>query len=118
MKHKILILLLLIFFKFGLGQNLVPNPSFENVKECPTGVRLENIHNWFETCYPYSWVFLFSKCNVNSPYSYYAIPKNVFGFQYPNTGENYIYIATYDNDVTRFYPEVKLKKSLYKKILY
>ena len=107
-----LILLLLIFFKFGLGQNLVPNPSFENVIDCKTNPLTNNLYDWFEQCYPASVTWMLAKCNINN---LYVTPKNWFGFQYPHTGDNYILIATYDNDATRFYPEVKLKKSLYKK---
>jgi len=112
MKHKILILLLLIFFKFGLGQNLVPNPSFEKVIDCKTDPLVYNLYDWFEQCYPASVTWMLAKCNINN---LYVTPKNIKGFQYPHTGDNYIYLATYSNNGTRFYPEVKLKKNLDKK---
>ena len=99
----------------SFAQNLVPNPSFEKVKKYPTNVDLHDVYDWFEQCYPVSVVFLLGNCNDNN---LYVTPKNIKGFQYPHTGDNYIYLATYSNNGTRFYPEVKLKKDLDKKILY
>jgi len=112
---RIIILILsfcLIFSGRNLAQNLVPNPSFEECSQCPEGTILEYVNNWFDVCYPSYWVRVLAKCNSNN---IYVTPKNWFGFQYPNTGENYIYIATYDYLLNRFYPQVKLKKNLDKK---
>ena len=101
-----------------IGQNLVPNPSFEKLKKCPTSEDLNNTYDWFEQCYPSSMAFVLAKCNANTPLSLYTTPKSWFGFQYPHTGDNYIYIATYSHLLTRHYPQVKLKKSLDKKKYY
>ncbi|MEI6815793.1 MAG: hypothetical protein WCL14_04215 [Bacteroidota bacterium] len=44
---KILPFLLIFFCQFSFGQNLVPNPSFENYISCPTGtIEADSCLNW------------------------------------------------------------------------
>lgn len=49
MKEALSVLFILIF-KLGLGQNLVPNPSFEFYNDCPTGLRqVDKVKSWFSS---------------------------------------------------------------------
>src|SRR5690606_30479231 len=65
----------------GVGQNLVPNPSFEEYLECPfSTVELQNqVIGW------YSWnesPDFFYECS-NDLAGLAGVPGNVFGYQYP-----------------------------------
>jgi hypothetical protein len=75
------------------GQNLVPNPSFEEYEDCPfsTGA-LENSSESWE-----SWSFspdLFHECS-NDLDGFAGVPDNAWGWQEPITGDAYAGVFTY-----------------------
>ena len=72
------------------GQNLVPNPSFEDTVMCPdAGAQVARAKHWniLKDTPDY-----FHECCV---YPQYSIPQNSFGYQWPATGEAYIGMFTY-----------------------
>jgi gliding motility-associated-like protein len=124
---------LLIVLNTTIAQNLVLNPSFEDHTTCnldsnPSNFNT-NVHHWpslnynnsyFNTCEP------FSLNNGNG----HSVPKNLFGFQYPKTGNGYalVYVLNgidYTNpfplpgDVDRrYYLQGKFNKILIKDYIY
>ncbi|MEP7170526.1 MAG: hypothetical protein ABI855_14245, partial [Bacteroidota bacterium] len=104
--------LIVLFVAYGVceGQNLVPNPSFEDTIHCPIGINaLNDAVGWFKPTL--GTPDLFNICNLN-------IPHNFFGYQVPRTGVAYAgiitLITTYDSvyNSWREYAEVKLNSSL------
>ncbi len=98
---KILKIFFLLVFPFmGYTQiNLVPNGSFENYSQCPTGTdqtdyaigwtRLKQTPDYFNSCST-------STCNCNYPGQLCAsVPMNCGGFQYASSGSAYSGLATY-----------------------
>lgn len=91
MKNYYIYLFLLTLFVFGrnpnaIGQNLVPNPSFEDTVFCPTTA------NQLDKC-AYWWPSLespdyFHECDFITGST--GVPNNFCGFQYPNTGKAYV----------------------------
>lgn len=84
MKNSIFILTILISFRL-LGQNIVPNPSFESNPGCP--YQINDINN-----YASDWVVYdptpdyFNSCATISSL---GVPSNFAGWQYPATGNAY-----------------------------
>ena len=102
--------ILLMFFSINsIGQNLVPNWSFEDTTSCPIGLAgiIFNTNNWFSanTSSP----DLFHSCsNLVGPIN------NSFGYQLPRTGEAYAVIGSYVPNQSREYISVRLIDSLLK----
>ncbi len=97
--------LILFFFCFaiaGFSQNLVPNPSFEDMVMCPesTGqiIRAEHWETFRES------PDYFNVCSD----SFASVPNNVFGHQYPSTGVAYAGVKTYFTPQYREYIGVQL----------
>jgi hypothetical protein len=94
-KHSKVILTVLFFsfyFKPYAQQNLVFNPSFEQLDTC---LRLQPATMSFNY---YGW-FSFSSGDIYSPCfgeidTYGGVPQNYLGFQYPHTGNNYAGVQT------------------------
>ncbi len=83
-----LFFLLLLLPSVAFAQNLVPNPSFEDTLDCPTGYPdlegvCEHWHSYSGTCDYMN--------NCSAICGYY----NQFGFQEPHSGEAYSGLATY-----------------------
>lgn len=77
--------LIILFITYGVcsGQNLVPNPSFEDTVSCPTlYAQMNTAVAWSD--YRGS-PDNFNSCNSGSV----NVPQNVFGFQYARTGDAY-----------------------------
>jgi len=84
MRVSFICLVILLRVGGSIGQNLVPNPSFEDTVACPFSlIQLYQAEGWtinvnssdyFHTC--------------ASPYSHVTVPE-AFGFQYPHTGNAY-----------------------------
>jgi hypothetical protein len=76
-----------------LGQNIIPNPSFEEYTECPHdyGQSL-NLLNWFPA---YGSPDLYNACDGNDTC---GVPENVAGYQQAATGNGYIGMGCYSND--------------------
>ena len=85
----------------SIGQNLVPNPSFENYSSCPTSPGyIYEAPPWFQ---PRIWngnttngssSDFYNACS-NSLNPQAGIPSNAFGYQYARTGNGYagIYVS-------------------------
>ena len=92
------ILILFIFFNvnYCFGQNLVPNPSFENYDTCPNNfAQLNFLKNWYS---PTDGTpdFLNSCFNSSSWYGM-DVPQNIFGFQNAHSGNSYVQIIPYSS---------------------
>ncbi len=126
---KLIFLLIIILSYTSFSQNLVPNPSFEYPKDFNNmppqdyGDECDNIDGkygcppWFE---PY-WPCYILRTFNSDPAINYKAPKNLFGYQYPRTGNVYILISTYfdvvchgEDSKDKIYIEVKLTKPLEK----
>lgn len=74
------------------GQNLVPNPSFEDTIHCPSVFGQITANNWLVVREDAEY---YNQCTTNPNLS---IPNNYFGFQWPHSGVAYIGIADYASD--------------------
>jgi len=98
MNCKVLLTFLLFTTSLLNAQNLVPNPSFEEHEYCPTGMtHLNNsVVDW------YSWQETpdyFHTCN-NEINGSAGVPANLWGYQWPITGEAYAALYTYGHHST------------------
>lgn len=88
------------------AQNLVPNPSFEDMVGCPSGLGLidsalgwravRNTPNYFNSCSEFD----------------YSIPNNSFGFQYPSSEGCSAYAGLFTYPFSREYLGIRLDTSL------
>jgi len=96
---KILYIFIQIIALNCIGQNLVPNPSFEQYTICPDSwSELSNCLSWnsfsgspdyYNECTPYQ-----------PPVGYYfGCPNNYMGFQYPHSGNAHIGVFTFFNQL-------------------
>ncbi len=82
------------------GQNLVPNPSFEQTNQCPylnlpirpVSQNYPFVQNWSS----YNSALYFNRCvdtSLSSPnpyqFSFCTIPNNIFGYRQPHSGNAY-----------------------------
>lgn len=118
---KILVILLLPLFAQA-QTNLVPNPSFEE-GECPdyNDVPLDYVEHWFNgttisnsltNCWYYKTCSLVPK---------YGVPENVNGYQYPRTGDAYVFggqLRFLPGLHSSFYMSVELTEELLRDSLY
>lgn len=75
------------------AQNMVVNPSFEEINNCPyTMNQLKFAKNWFPFGTADPSPDLFHSCDYNGPM---GVPKNIFGNQKARTGKAYIGMITY-----------------------
>jgi hypothetical protein len=80
-------LLLLLFFCLVLpvgGQNLVPNPSFEEMISCPEGIGDFSVASWYSPSLASP--DYFHPCGENNS----GAPQNGFGNQLARTGDGYV----------------------------
>lgn len=77
----------LSFGMMAFGQNLVPNPSFENLISCPEpfGGSIIYVEGWNSPTQGTSDIY--SNCNTN--FHYFHTPNNDVGYQLPKEGDNY-----------------------------
>lgn len=109
------------------AQNLVPNPSFENLVNCPTmESQVYLAEPWFS---PIMCAFndfdlccssdLYNTCHIiNPPFANVSVPMNDFGYQWPRTGNGYAGIAVWIDNGARERIEVPLIDSLVKDRVY
>ncbi len=84
------IVFLLLISNSLLGQNLVPNPDFEQFSICPNDINeLSYCSLWSSYCKTPDY---FNTC---SPNSYISPPSCYFGFQYPHSGNAFAGFYTY-----------------------
>jgi hypothetical protein len=98
MKTTALLLLCFVFTaNFCSGQNLVPNPSFEEYDTCPD--------TWSRVYYAVGWnnagnsPDYFHTCSFQDAIS---PPLTGFGYQFPHTGAAYTGLSTYDRDLLNY----------------
>lgn len=108
---KILLISFLFFNSIVLGQNLVPNPSFEDTVSCPSGTNDPNaVALWFNPTG--ATPDYYNSCASNGS----GVPSNDWGYQFAEDGNAYIGIITYaDPNVLseyREYIEIQLSKKL------
>jgi len=116
------ILFFCAFFKAGciVGQNLVPNPSFEDTIECPTCITANN-------CVAVSTKYWFNpSTQTNASPDYFhacwwqknldpngiGIPFNFPGYQIAHSGDAYIGLISFETINFREYIETQLTKPL------
>ncbi len=97
----------------GIGQNLVPNPSFEIIDSCSfgSGAIVDTVAPPWDSPSAGS-VDLYNTC---STHFYYSVPANGWGFQYPHTGSGYAGGVFYSNGGVpgeREYLQVELDSAL------
>ncbi|HRH70567.1 MAG TPA: hypothetical protein PLB89_13765 [Flavobacteriales bacterium] len=84
------LLVMFLFPAWCAGQNLVPNPSFEEYTECPDDLgQLGRVVGW-DLFYGSPEYF-----NTCSPNPLTSVPNNAFGYQAAFDGEGYIGCYTY-----------------------
>jgi hypothetical protein len=101
------IYLFLFFASAGFSQNLVPNPSFEDMVMCPySSNQVGNCEYWmsFRDSPDY-----FNACSSSS---FCNVPKNYFGFQEAKGKEAYCGLFTYELDEYREIIGVRLNQKL------
>jgi outer membrane protein OmpA-like peptidoglycan-associated protein len=80
------------------GQNLVINPSFEEMEFCPvdfTSLNLQSVKNWRQA--GDGTPDYFNRCSKKV-----GIPENIFGNQEARTGNGYVGLGTYLNNNMRY----------------
>jgi hypothetical protein len=83
------ILYLLIFNKESIGQNLIPNPSFEDFDTCPTQMgSMMYCNEWHEIKNSPDY---FNACSASAV----SVPSNPLGSQYAHTGNAYCGMVCY-----------------------
>ncbi len=95
LKSISLILVLSIVSRMG-AQNLIPNPSFEQLTDCNTEFDYNfNATDWKNTIFnttlnPTFSADVYNECNITiNELDPYWVPKNWLSFQYPRSGEGY-----------------------------
>lgn len=98
MKSNSLVFLLLLYaLTLNAQVNLVPNPSFENVTQCPFSLGLEAfISDWKSARETPDY---FNSC---ATWSGASVPSNNFGFQPAFNGNGYVGMLTYRADSSIF----------------
>lgn len=97
----------------AMGQNLVPNSSFEILTDCDFGADYADAIGWEHPVCSASPTLL-HECN-DPDYSYIGIPSNDFGFEYPHSGLGMAKFSTYLNSLginPRSYLSIDLVESL------
>ncbi|MCB9360671.1 MAG: T9SS type A sorting domain-containing protein [Flavobacteriales bacterium] len=93
----------------GMGQNLVPNPSFEDSVSCPSSSGdIAKAIGWSTLCASPDYFYTCSASNS------FGVPNNIFGYQMPASGNAYAGFATYSNSApnSREFPACNLSTSL------
>ncbi len=96
-----LVLIILISSK-SQSQNLVPNGSFELYTNCPTTAygEINKLLNWYDMTISADYY----NCSAE-------MPNNLFGFQYPNSGNGYIGFAHNERPAVRLLQTLEQGKS-------
>lgn len=106
-----------IFPRHFFAQNLVPNPSFEELDSCPDNQnQLYKAKYWFNPN-QFTSPDLFSSCSTNPDIS---TPNNLFGYQEPKSDSSCTLIAVLygSNNFGHEYISIRLTDSLLKDSVY
>lgn len=112
MKKSILkYLFFVVTTNFTAQENLVPNPSFENMVACPNAgfTDIGSTANWYNPTG--ATPDYYNSCATDIIYGF-SVPKNGFGYQYAKSGFGYAGIATMVQNDVREYIQVALTNSL------
>lgn len=93
-----------LFFTAASQTNLVPNPSFESVVQCPFSLGIEAYTSNWKSARATPDYF-----NVCSTATIAGVPVNSYGFQQPNSGNAYIGMITYRSDNSNFTEAVSVQ---------
>jgi hypothetical protein len=104
-----------ILLKINAQVNLVPNPSFEDTINCPTGIsQLYNCAQWLNP--NFAGPDYFNSCANYS--TFVSVPENSFGYQTPVSGNAYVGLLLYQRSTSggpydyREYIQVQLLDTL------
>jgi gliding motility-associated-like protein len=108
-KRIIVILIVLNAGNKVVGQNIIPNSSFESIISCPTGPNNTQVLNdWFNPTGASPDYFNFCASLISGV----GVPSNTFGHQLPYNGNGYIGLVTFSSSFIqpeyREYMEVQL----------
>lgn len=107
----ITIFFLVIALPFKAQENLVPNGSFEEYNNCPSGGGISWVKNWYSPTLGSPDYF-----NICATNPQHGVPQNgpngPGGYQYPFAGNAYTGFFSRANDNGREYLQVELKKEL------
>jgi gliding motility-associated-like protein len=112
-KTKIFILLWIVLIQPMLAQNLVPNPSFEQLTSCP--ISISEVDKAFPWVAPTDGTSdLYHVCtNTNPNPSFVEVPNNILGYQVPQNGQGYTgYFAYIPGNGYKEYIETQLSTPL------
>ncbi|MFH2143520.1 MAG: T9SS type A sorting domain-containing protein [Bacteroidota bacterium] len=93
MKYIVTFLVFILALQAAKGQNLVPNPSFEQYDTCPNFYGGNNLSNGWYSFRPSPDYF-----NICSTSSLVGVPYNAFGSQSASTGNAYCGFTSYRTD--------------------
>jgi len=83
---------MLLYLLVVKGQNLVPNPSFEDTVSCPDNLNeVDRANGWFSSGPTPDY---FNSCAPSGGTFSVSVPSNFWGYQYPATGNAYVGMAT------------------------
>ncbi len=90
MKRLLLIsFFVVLFVNFAKGQNLVPNPSFEQILNCNlSSGGIDTAVGWWDI----GSADLFNSCTIQP---FFSVPNNDYGNQVPFEGNGYAFFLTY-----------------------
>jgi outer membrane protein OmpA-like peptidoglycan-associated protein len=102
MKKYVFILFLSITYLYSYTQNLVKDPSFEEYKRCPTHLTQSAklfplLEWWLPTKGTPDYM---NSCS--DEITGYSTPKNKHGFQFPKSGEGYLFAVHSKDDLTEY----------------
>ncbi|MBL1234001.1 MAG: gliding motility-associated C-terminal domain-containing protein [Vicingaceae bacterium] len=103
----ITVFFLVIALPLKAQENLVPNGSFEEYNNCPSGGGISWVKNWYSPTLGSPDYF-----NICATNSQFEVPQNTRGYQIPKTGGAYAGFFARANDDAREYLQVELKKEL------
>jgi len=87
-KYTIIVGLLFLSVINSNAQNLIRNPSFEDLYSCPTTSLLDNhVKDW----YGFNFARYFNSCSMSG----FGVPNNDYGFQVARTGSGYAHLHVY-----------------------
>jgi len=114
LRKKVLFLLVITIINCdSYGQNLVPNPSFENYESCPRNVsNFYKLQDWILPSYHNGSTDYFNSCASDTGFSNVGVPLNLLGYQSPAHGNAYIGLHTLADTNYREYAQVKLLSPL------
>lgn len=89
-KNSVLLFFFIFFIEYNFAQNLVLNPGFELYSTCPTTIsQLSNAIDWDSP--NFSTPDYMNICAT----AVVGIPQNIFGYQFPHSGNAYAGVVTY-----------------------